>query len=136
MNESIEAFVSQPTRSAATVKNPFVISSAVPVALAPVTVHRIMWLAVHGETGVQVSNVFPLLQAGEVVLNRGGTLFKSMKDATVAVVFMAWLKLKTTGAVGETPLAMFAGTVETTVGCACANPTPASKTASGRNPTR
>ena len=59
-----------------------------------------------------------------------------MKDATVAVVFMAWLKVKTTGAVGETPLAMFAGTVETTVGCAGDNPTAASKTTSARIPTR
>ena len=59
-----------------------------------------------------------------------------MKDATVAVGFMAWLKLKTTGAVGETPLAMFAGTVETTAGCACDNPSLASKTASARSPTR
>jgi hypothetical protein len=54
----------------------------------------------------------------------------------VALGFMASLKVKTIAAVGETPDAMLAGTVDTIVGAACADHPPSSKQATARRRTR
>ena len=63
----MDAFVSQPVPLEAAVNNPLVFPSAAPLALAPVIIQKIMWLAGHGENGVQVRTLFPPLQAGEVM---------------------------------------------------------------------
>ena len=65
--------------------------------------------------GVQVSTVLVASQL-EVVAGGLNGFEGSMNCAIVAVVSIASLNVKTTAAVGETPVAPEAGTVETIVG--------------------
>ena len=59
-----------------------------------------------------------------------------MKVAVVRLAFMASLNVMTNGAVGETPVAMLAGTVERIVGCACAQHQLSSKAKQEKKQTR
>src|SRR5579863_5334892 len=72
--------------------------------------------------GVQVNTVLPALQADEV--ESGVKDGDAMNVTIVAEVSIAWLKVKTTAAEGETPVAKSPGTVETMVGCAAAGKRP------------
>ena len=94
--------------------------SAVPVESSPVTDQIISSGDGNAGAGVQVSVVWSLLHE-EVAVSVAK--FVSRNDATVTEVFIALLNVKTTGALGETPEAPFAGTTETRVG-ACARTCP------------
>ena len=119
VNDSMGAFGSQPVPPAAGVKNPAVDpSSWVPLGFSPSTIQMTMWPTGHEGFGEQVSAVLPPLQTG--VAARGWEVVPSMKVAVVRLAFMASLNVMTNGAVGETPVAMLAGTVERMVGAACA----------------
>ena len=84
-----------------------------PRALTPDTTQVISVFAGNAGEGVHVKIVLPPLHAGEV-----GRKLVSMNIAVVAAGFIASLKVKTTAADGETPLAPLNGTVETMVGTA------------------
>jgi hypothetical protein len=80
----------------------------------PFAVQTIIWLAGSIVIGVQVKTVFPLLQAGEVVST--WEVLVSITMTVVAMGFIASLKVRQRVVLGETPLAMCAGTDERIVG--------------------
>ena len=92
-------------------------ANGLPTASCPMTCHWILWLFAKAGDGVQVSTVLPALQA-EITGGDWKPAVTSKNCATVAPGFMAALKVNTTGAPGETPVAPLAGTVERIVVCA------------------
>jgi hypothetical protein len=75
-------------------------------------------LAANEGKGVQVKTVLPTLQEG--VTACGEFPGEVTNVALVALVFIAVLNVNTTFVVVDTPVALFAGTTETSVGCATA----------------
>jgi hypothetical protein len=97
-------------------KPPVLPPSAVPDGFWPLTLQTTLVLAGKGGLGVQVRTVLLTLQAG--VVFRGVNVAGEMNWADVFAVSIGSLKVKTTAAEGETPLAKFAGSVDRMVGCA------------------
>ena len=85
-----------------------------PVGFWPETTQAIGLPDGNAGVGVQVSIVLPELQTGEV--GSVAAVVPSINWASVALVSIASLNVKTTAADGDTPVALFAGTVETMVG--------------------
>jgi hypothetical protein len=81
---------------------------------------------------VHVSTVLPALQV-ETTSGDSKSAVTSEKIAEVAAGFMAVLKVNTTDAPGETPVAPLLGIVETSVGAAAARCRPASNIITARS---
>ncbi len=81
--------------------------------------------------GVQVRIVSPELQLGRVMTGKP----PAVNVVPVAFVSIAVLKVNTTEAVGDTPVAPFVGTTEISVGCASVRPRLPAKNAKARKPT-
>src|SRR6266404_5224627 len=77
-----------------------------------------LWPPMKGGEGVQVSTVFPALQTGVTVGNPVTVVSKNV--ASVRSGSIAALKVKTTAAEGETPVAPRAGTTSEMITWACA----------------